>query len=146
MRLFLAALTLVIAANPVAAQWLDQKTPGIPRTADGKPNLTAPAPRGPDGKPDLTGVWNGPNVTGRPDPANLQPAVLERAREHQLAYYKERPFYQCRPSGPEAERFGGWKRIIQTPTAIAMPVSLRHAATALLKRKRGGAHRYNRFR
>ena len=120
MRLFLAALALVIAANPVAAQWLDQKTPGIPRTADGKPNLTAPAPRGPDGKPDLTGVWNGPNVTGRPDPANLQPAVLERAREHQLAYYKERPFYQCRPSGPEAERFGGWKRIIQTPTAVAI--------------------------
>jgi hypothetical protein len=28
----------------------------IPRTADGKPNLSAPAPRV-DGKPDLTGVW-----------------------------------------------------------------------------------------
>src|SRR5713101_1695223 len=29
----------------VAAQWLDYKTPGIPRTADGKPNLSAPVPR-----------------------------------------------------------------------------------------------------
>ena len=54
MRLFLAAITLVMTTTPAAAQWLDRKTPGIPRTADGKPNLTAPAPRGPDGKPDLT--------------------------------------------------------------------------------------------
>ncbi len=39
------------------AQWLNFPTPGIPRTKDGKPNLTAPAPRAPDGKPDLSGVW-----------------------------------------------------------------------------------------
>jgi len=39
------------------AQWLDFPTPGIPRTADGKPNLSAPAPRTADGKPDLSGVW-----------------------------------------------------------------------------------------
>ena len=120
MRLFLAALVLLVATAPASAQWLDRKTAGVPRTADGKPNLTAPTPRGPDGKPDLTGLWNVPNVAGRPDPSDLQPWVLERAREHQLEYYKERPFYQCRPSGPEAERFGGWKRIIQTPTVIAI--------------------------
>ncbi len=29
----------------------------MPRTRDGKPNLTAPAPHAPDGKPDLSGVW-----------------------------------------------------------------------------------------
>jgi len=39
------------------AQWLNFKTPGTPRTADGKPNLAAPAPRALDGKPDLSGVW-----------------------------------------------------------------------------------------
>src|SRR4051812_38923287 len=38
-------------------QWLGYPTPGIPRLADGKPNLSAPAPKGPDGKPDLSGVW-----------------------------------------------------------------------------------------
>jgi hypothetical protein len=120
MRLLLAALILVVVATPAPAQWLDRKTPGIPRNADGTPNLTAPAPRGTDGKPDLTGVWNGANVVARPEPANLQPWVIEQARQHQLAYYKGRPYYQCRPSGPEAERFGGWKRILQTPAAIAI--------------------------
>jgi hypothetical protein len=39
------------------AQWLNYKTPGVPRTADGKPRLDAPAPRFFDGHPDLSGVW-----------------------------------------------------------------------------------------
>src|SRR5438045_3626099 len=53
------ALTVVLLLLPVSlcAQWLDFPTPGIPRTADGKPNLTAPAPKTPDGKPDLSGMW-----------------------------------------------------------------------------------------
>jgi len=34
-------------------------TKGIPRTKDGKPDLSAPAPRKPDGKPDLSGIWEG---------------------------------------------------------------------------------------
>jgi hypothetical protein len=120
MRLFLA-LMLMGGAISAEAQWLDRKTPGIPRTPDGTPNLTAPAPRGPDGKPDLTGVWEAENVVGRPDPANLQSWVLDLARQRQLEYYKGRPMYQCRPSGPEAERFGAsWKRILQTPNAIAI--------------------------
>lgn len=43
--------------SPLAAQWLGYPTAGIPRTADGKPNLTAPTPRTADGKPDLSGIW-----------------------------------------------------------------------------------------
>ena len=120
MRLLLAALTLLVATTPAGAQWLDRKTPGIPRTADGKPNLTAPAPRGPDGKPDLTGVWNGPNVVARPDVDALQPWVRDLVVQRQQEYYKTRPYYQCLPSGPEAERFGGWKRFLQTPAVIAI--------------------------
>jgi len=34
-----------LSAPPAAAQWLRYPTAGIPRTADGKPNLAAPAPR-----------------------------------------------------------------------------------------------------
>jgi hypothetical protein len=120
MRLFLAALILTMGTIPADAQWLDRPTPGIPRTPDGKPNLTAPAPRGPDGKPDFTGVWEGDTPVGRPTPADLQPWVLDRASQYQQDYYKARPYYQCRPSGPEAERFGGWKRILQTQSAIAI--------------------------
>ena len=44
-------------SGTASAQWLNYPTPGIPRTADGKPNLTAAAPRMPDGKPDFTGMW-----------------------------------------------------------------------------------------
>jgi hypothetical protein len=120
MRLFLAALILMGGTIPAAAQWLDRPTPGIPRTADGKPNLTAPAPRSPDGKPDLTGVWNGPVPETRFDSANAQPWVNDLMRQRQREYHRGRPSYQCLPSGPEADKFAGWKRILQTPTAIAI--------------------------
>ena len=52
---FAAAIT----ASP-AAQWPAYPTPNVPRTADGRPNLLAPAPRAPDGKPDLSGIWSNP--------------------------------------------------------------------------------------
>jgi hypothetical protein len=120
MRLFLAALALIVGTVPAEAQWLDHSWPGIPRTAEGKPDLTAPAPRGTGGKLDLTGVWNGPNPEPRLDPANAQPWVNDLVRQRQQDYQKGRPSYQCRPSGPEADRFAGWKRILQTPTAIAI--------------------------
>ena len=50
-----AAVFLIAAV--AHAQWLSYPTPGVPRTADGKPDLSAPAPRTSDGKPDLSGVW-----------------------------------------------------------------------------------------
>jgi hypothetical protein len=120
MRLFLAALALIVGTVPASAQWLDHPWPGIPRNADGKPNLKAPAPRGSDGKPDLTGVWNGPLPVPVLDPANAQPWVNDLVRQRQQEYHKGRPSYQCLPSGPEADRFAGWKRVLQTPAAIAI--------------------------
>jgi hypothetical protein len=54
---FLAAGTLAAAPALVQAQWLSYPTPGVPRTAGGKPDLSAPAPKVLDGKPDLSGVW-----------------------------------------------------------------------------------------
>lgn len=53
----LCLFLVVLFSTSVHAQWLDFKTPGTPRTKDGKPNLAAPAPRSADGKPDLSGVW-----------------------------------------------------------------------------------------
>jgi len=51
-----AAVLLVMSAT-LSAQWLNYPTRGVPRTATGKPDLTAPAPRTAAGKPDLSGVW-----------------------------------------------------------------------------------------
>ncbi len=47
-----------MASSLVMAQWLHYPTAGIPRTQDGKPDLSAPAPRTVDGKPDLSGMWD----------------------------------------------------------------------------------------
>jgi hypothetical protein len=54
----LAAVLLVIACASVSAQWLNYPTAGIPRKADGSPNLSASAPKTSDGKPDLSGIWD----------------------------------------------------------------------------------------
>jgi hypothetical protein len=51
------AVLLSSTSVPASAQWLKYPTFGTPRTADGKPNLSAPAPKAPDGKPDLSGLW-----------------------------------------------------------------------------------------
>jgi hypothetical protein len=54
----LAIAIAVMCVRVVAfGQWLQHPTPDVPRTADGKPNLTAMPPRLPDGKPDLSGIW-----------------------------------------------------------------------------------------
>ena len=73
------AIALSSITGPLAAQWLNYPTPGIPRTADGKPNLSAPAPRTPDGKADLSGLWGMDggkylgNIAAELKPGDLQP-------------------------------------------------------------------------
>jgi len=69
-RRFFAAIILMAAVPAaVVAQWPSYPTPGVPRTSDGKPNLSAPAPRTPDGKPDLTGIWENAPAIGSAPPA-----------------------------------------------------------------------------
>ena len=53
---YLAAFVIALPAA-ASAQWLEYPTPGVPRTADGKPDMTAPTPRTADGKPDFSGMW-----------------------------------------------------------------------------------------
>jgi hypothetical protein len=64
-------ILIALAAAPelAHAQWLNHRTPGIPRTADGKPNLSARPPRAADGRPDLSGLWQTDSAP---------PEVLER--------------------------------------------------------------------
>ena len=77
MRGIQVVLALVCLATAVpSAQWLNQPTPGIPRTPDGKPNLTAPAPRTADGKPDLSGLWQPAAILIGDLAANLPPGSV----------------------------------------------------------------------
>ena len=67
MRLICVAGSIALAiawSRPLSAQWAPYPTPGVPRTADGKPNLDAPMPRTADGKPDLSGLWGRAAVGG----------------------------------------------------------------------------------
>jgi hypothetical protein len=123
-----AVVTLALTA-PLAAQWLNHPTTGIPRTPDGKPNLTAPAPRAPDGKPDLSGLWlkispkYSRNIAADLKPEDIQPwarALVEQRRED---LGKEYMNVKCLPLGPgyatSAESTGAeMMKIVQTPGLI----------------------------
>ena len=52
----MVAVLVTAALGCLEAQSLNYRDPRTPRTADGRPNLSAPAPRL-NGKPDLSGVW-----------------------------------------------------------------------------------------
>jgi hypothetical protein len=66
----LGSLALFLAAT-ASAQWLNFPSAGIPRTADGKPDLTAAAPKSANGKPALGGIWHRVPPPGTPTGANF---------------------------------------------------------------------------
>ena len=72
---------VVLAPLNLSAQWPDYRAPGVPRTADGKPDLSGPTPRTSDGKPDLTGVWQYTRPPGAPAPAPPPPNPGQGAPE-----------------------------------------------------------------
>src|ERR1700678_1782457 len=56
MRGHLSIAIALVGASCAQAQWLNERTPGAPRTPDGRVNMTGPVPRV-NGKPDLSGIW-----------------------------------------------------------------------------------------
>src|SRR5690554_2784881 len=68
----LALLTLgATFTTPASAQWPNYPTPDVPRLANGSPNLEGPMPRTEDGKPNLTRLWE--IVRGADDSNNELP-------------------------------------------------------------------------
>jgi hypothetical protein len=125
----LLAFVMIVWSVPLAAQWVNRATPGIPRTPDGKPDLAAAVPRTPDGKPDLSGLWNkvsprySRNVAADLKPEEIQPwarALVEQRRED---LGKEYMNVKCVPLGPgyatSADSTGAeMMKIVQTPALI----------------------------
>jgi hypothetical protein len=127
MQTFLASLIFLSAAAALPAQWLRIKTPGIPRKADGKPDLTAPAPKTPAGKPDLSGLWATEDntyfisVTGDLKPGEIRPWAEAVYKTRLEALDRDTPATRCLPGGPtEILGSGTQYRIIQSPSVIAV--------------------------
>jgi hypothetical protein len=122
-------VVLLWLCAPLTAQWLHYPTPGIPRTPDGKPNLSAPAPKTPDGKPDLSGIWASVDGNGKLfqdlGAGGVEIPMLPWAR----ALYKERvenlqkghPSERCLGHGvTDFDTHQTPRRLIQTPGIIAI--------------------------
>jgi hypothetical protein len=144
--LFVAVFTLPAIG---AAQWLKYPTDGIPRRADGKPDLTAPAPRLPDGKPDLSGLWHaaqqrqcvdakgqaapcGIEIGGSPLGGNLgrnlpggklpyQPWAEKLFNERHAAMSIDDPHVRCLPDNPPRHwTLPHLTKIVHTPKLLVM--------------------------
>ena len=122
------ALALAAWSADPAAQWVKQPTAGIPRAADGKPNLAAPAPKAPDGRPDLTGLWQlglevgyAANITADLAASDIQPWARELSKKRLEEFGKDDPeITGCIPGGPRHITRGGLSKIIQTPSIIVI--------------------------
>lgn len=125
--LVLTGLSLAVAA-PAGAQWWIGVPDKLPRTADGEPDLMAPAPKLADGTPDLQGIWyQDTNKYTRDIAADLgadgvpyQPWAKALADERATgAHSREDPDANCLPQGVPKISFvpAPWK-IVQQPDLI----------------------------
>lgn len=126
----------LLLSGAASAQWLNLQLPGTPRTADGKPNLTAPGPRNSNGKPDLSGIWR--TVDGRllgnlaaaePGGAPFQPWAAAVYKERQDNLAKDRPTGMCLPHGiPDAMmvRNGPFKIIQNVAVTLILYEEMNH--------------------
>ena len=127
-------LWMLLAAMlpPLSAQWLKLPDKGIPRTKDGKPNLTAPAPHKADGKPDLSGVWIVPgpkylqNLAAdlKPEDVPMQPWAAALTKDRMSGgHAAEESDANCLPQGvPKINVTPVPFKIVQNPGRSDHPV------------------------
>lgn len=128
----------VVAVIPARAQWLNYPTPGLPRTADGKPDLSAPAATR-DGHPDLSGVWTSEcGIYGRdacfpkqglffdlardlrPEDVTMTPWAAAIAAQRSSRDHVDDPLGYCMPPGFPRITFGGGPfKIVHAPGVTA---------------------------
>jgi hypothetical protein len=116
--------------SSVTAQWLNFPTPGLPRAANGKPDLAAHPPRTADGKPDLSGLWmlnaglgHIANIAADLQAQDIQPWADELYQQRLGNLGKDDPWtILCLPAGPRQILKGGDgpARIVQTPAVLVI--------------------------
>jgi hypothetical protein len=145
-RRLAAVLCGIIAMSVMlAAQWPSYPAAGLPRGADGRVTLTAPAPRTPDGKPDLSGVWNYAGVLGfrggpPPPPPGTPPQATfwnieagikeglpftpygaELRKQRMAGNSKDNPDAACLPMGyMQSHTHSQPRKLIQQPNLIVI--------------------------
>jgi hypothetical protein len=120
------AIFALIAIAPLGAQWLSYPTAGIPRTPDGKPNLSAPAPKNADGKPDIGGLWLPPAMSVgniaknlKPDDISFTPSAAALYKHRQDTLSKDDPTGNCIPGGvPRSDLVGYPYKIVPSPGMV----------------------------
>ena len=146
--LVLALAALMSAPGVGFGQWLRLPTEGVPRKADGTPDLSAPTPRLPDGKPDFSGIWHAANpnrcvpgaspflecgveIGGSPLGGNLgrnlpgglpyKPHAAELAKARRADDSRDDPHVRCLPDNPpRAWTLPHLTRAIHTPKLLAL--------------------------
>ena len=145
----MALFAAISALSPsLLAQWPSYSTPGVPKTADGKPNLDAPAPRTADGKPDLSGIWQNVRMgggrgapaaappppadtppvatfrdigAGFPDGLPLRPWAADLLKKRRADNDKDNPDAHCLPMGlMQFHTHGQPRKIVHTPGVIVI--------------------------
>jgi len=105
MRRALSAAVFLFLAASAHAQWLNYPMKNVPRTKDGKADMSAPAPRTKDGKVDITGIWE-PNglkylisiaADLKPDEVPFQPWSAALYKERRANNGRDDPNNQCLP-------------------------------------------------
>src|SRR5579871_2783366 len=123
-----AVRVMMVSALCVSAgaQWLNYPTAGIPRTADGKPDLSAPTPRTKDGKVDVTGLWlvQGIYVGDiakdlKPGEVPFQPWAATLYKHRRDTESKEDPTGYCIPGGvPRSDAVPYPFKIVSNPGLV----------------------------
>jgi hypothetical protein len=120
-------IAIILGTSAIGlAQWVHYPTAGIPRKADGTPDLNAPVPKLADGKPDLSGIWRGNprrcvgkdgqatpcgvEIGGSPLGGNLgrdlpgglpyQPWAAEIMQKRRADLSRDDPHVRCMPDNP----------------------------------------------
>ena len=128
-------VALLATAEPAAAQWLNHPTAGIPRTPDGKMDVTAPVPRTPDGKPVIAGLWRpSPGIVGditrgmSPGTIPYQPWAESLFKQRRETNSRDDPTASCIVGGVPRSDFVGYPfKIIQLPGMVAILYEAVHA-------------------